>query len=98
MFVITCPHCQEPREEEEFSYEGEAFIARPTNPESESDAAWGDYLFMKKNIKGWQWEMWNHATGCRKILVLKRNTANHQIQGAWTLAAARAAYVAETKA
>ena len=49
MFVINCPHCQEAREEEEFHYEGEAFMARPANPEAETDDAWGDYLFMKIN-------------------------------------------------
>ena len=95
MFVIKCPHCQEAREEEEFHYEGEAFIARPAAPEAESDEAWGDYLFMKKNPKGWHWEMWGHATACRKVFVVKRNTANHAIAGAWTLAEARAVYDAE---
>jgi sarcosine oxidase subunit delta len=92
MFVIHCPHCQEAREEEEFHYEGEAFIARPANPEAEGDEAWGDYLFSKKNPKGWHWEMWGHASACRKIFVVKRNTANHQIAGSWTLAEARKAY------
>jgi sarcosine oxidase subunit delta len=95
MFVIKCPHCQEAREEEEFSYGGEAFIAPPANPEAESDESWGDYLFMKKNPKGWHWEMWGHATGCRKYFVMKRNTANHAIEGTWTLSEARAAYDAE---
>jgi len=98
MFVIKCPHCCENREEEEFSYGGEAFIARPAEPEKESDESWGDYLFMKKNPKGWHWEMWQHATGCRKFFVMKRNTANHTIEGVWTLAEARAAYTAEVSA
>ncbi|MEO7345285.1 MAG: sarcosine oxidase subunit delta [Methylotenera sp.] len=92
MFVITCPHCCEAREEEEFSYGGEAFIARPTSPETVSEEDWGDYLFMKKNPKGWHWEMWSHSTGCRKFFALKRNTANHTIAGAWTLAEARKMY------
>ena len=95
MFVIKCPHCLEVREEEEFSYGGEAFIARPQNPESENEENWGDYLFMKKNPKGWHWEMWGHSTGCRKFFVLKRNTANHTIAGAWTLSEARKIYDAE---
>jgi heterotetrameric sarcosine oxidase delta subunit len=59
MFVIRCPHCCEAREEEEFSYAGEAFIARPAAPEELDDEAWGDYVFMKKNPKGWHWEMWS---------------------------------------
>ena len=92
MFVINCPHCHEAREEEEFHYEGEAFIARPANPEDVTYEVWGDYLFMKKNPKGWHWEMWNHAAGCRKILVVKRNTANHSIASSWTLADARKVY------
>ena len=98
MFVIRCPHCYEDREEEEFSYGGEAFIARPAEPESQTDEVWGDYLFMKKNPKGWHWEMWGHSTGCRKFFVVKRNTANHAIDGVWSLAEARAAYDAEQAA
>jgi sarcosine oxidase, subunit delta len=68
MFVITCPHCQEAREEEEFHYEGEAFIARPSSPEAETDEAWGDYLFTKKNPKGWHWEMQHRQPHhCRQL-------------------------------
>lgn len=95
MFVIHCPYCGEAREEEEFSYGGEAFIARPANPEEQSEESWGDYLFMRKNIKGWNWEMWGHSTGCRKFFVMKRNTANHTIAGVWTLSEAKAVYEAE---
>ena len=95
MFVITCPYCCEAREEEEFSYGGEAFIARPASPETVSENDWGDYLFMKKNPKGWHWEMWGHSTGCRKFFAIKRNTANHTIAGAWTLAEAHKIYDAE---
>jgi sarcosine oxidase, subunit delta len=95
MFVLTCPHCQQKREEEEFSYAGEAFIARPASPEIASDEQWGDYLFMRKNPKGWHWEMWNHATGCRKFFAVKRHTVTHRIEGAWTLADARKLYDAE---
>ena len=49
MFVFHCPHCGEKREEEEFGYGGEAFIARPEAPEAIGEEAWGDYLFMRKN-------------------------------------------------
>lgn len=95
MFVLTCPHCREKREEEEFSCSGEAFIARPIAPETIDDAAWGDYLFMRNNPKGWHWEMWSHATGCRKYFVVKRHTATHAIAGSWTLAEGRNIYDAE---
>jgi sarcosine oxidase, subunit delta len=95
MLVFYCPHCKERREEEEFSYSGEAFIVRSLSPESLDDEAWGNYLFMRKNPKGWHWEMWSHATGCRKFLVVKRNTATHAIAGSWTLIEARKVYDAE---
>ena len=95
MFVIRCPHCCEEREEEEFGYGGEAFVQRPTAPEDETEESWGDYLCMKRNPKGWHWEMWNHSAGCRKFFVVKRNTANHKMSGAWTLSEARKVYDAE---
>ncbi len=68
--------------------------ARPS-PETIDDAAWGDYLFMRKNPKGWHWEMWSHSAGCRKIFVVKRHTATHAIEGSWTLAEGRKVYDAE---
>ncbi len=95
MFLLSCPHCGEKREEEEFAYGGEAFIARPADPETLDDEGWGDYLFKRKNTKGWHWEMWGHQTGCRKFFIVKRNTASHAIAGSWTLAEGRKAYDAE---
>ena len=95
MFVLHCPHCREKREEEEFAYGGEAFIARPGAPEACADQEWGDYLFMRKNPKGWHWEMWTHATGCRKFFVVKRHTATHAIEGSWSLADGRKIYDSE---
>lgn len=95
MFVFHCPHCNEKREEEEFSYAGEAYIARPAAPDSATDAEWGDYLFMRKNPNGWHWEQWLHAAGCRKVIAVKRNTATHEIAGAWTLAEGKRLYLQE---
>jgi len=95
MFVLFCPHCREKREEEEFGYGGEAFRVRPAAPEAVDDEAWGDYLFMRNNPKGWHWELWTHTTGCRKFFVVKRNTATNAIAGSWTLAEGRNVYDAE---
>ena len=77
MFLIHCPHCRETREEEEFACGGEAFIARPANPETISEEDWGDYLFNRKNPKGWHWEMWQHTTGCRKWCANERFRLGH---------------------
>ena len=65
MLLIPCPYCGA-REETEFTCGGEAHIARPLEPEKLSDAAWGDYVFMRKNPKGVHYERWNHARGCRR--------------------------------
>ena len=93
MLRIRCPHCQETRDEEEFAYAGEAFIERPA--ETVDDAAWGDYVFMRRNPKGWCWEQWQHVAGCRKVLVVKRHTASYAIAGSWTLADAKPLFDAE---
>ncbi len=95
MLLLHCPHCNEVREEEEFSYAGEAYIARPSAPDSAADAEWGDYVFMRKNPKGWHWEQWLHAAACRKVLVVKRHTVTHEVAGCWTLAEGKRHYLEE---
>jgi len=95
MFMFHCPHCNEVREEEEFSYAGEAYIARPAAPDTSTDAEWGDYVFMRKNPKGWHWEQWLHAASCRKVIVVKRHTLTHDVAGCWTLAEGKRIYLEE---
>ena len=85
MLLIPCPHCG-PREETEFSYGGEAGISRPINPESLSDDAWGDYLFMRRNPRGLLHEMWCHSAGCRRWFTIIRDTYSSQISEATTQA------------
>jgi heterotetrameric sarcosine oxidase delta subunit len=60
MLLINCPYCGE-REQEEFTCGGEAHIERPKNPPDLSDDQWADYLFLRQNIKGLQYERWNHS-------------------------------------
>ncbi len=95
MFIFHCPHCHSERDESEFSYAGEAFISRPSMPDPVSDETWGDYLFMRKNTKGWHWEQWMHSAGCRKMIVVKRHTNSHNIAGSWTMSEARQNYLRE---
>lgn len=98
MLKLTCPFCRATREEEEFSYAGEAYIARPAKPEAISDHEWGDYLFMRKNPKGWHWEQWQHSAGCRKVFAVKRHTVTYEIAGCWTLAEGKEHYLKEAEA
>lgn len=76
MLSIPCPWCG-PRDEDEFSYGGEADLARPAP--SASDREWTGYLFMRKNPKGRHRERWNHAFGCRQWFTLVRDTTTNEI-------------------
>ncbi len=78
MLNIECPWCGL-RHETEFSYGGEAHIARPENPEELSDAEWADFLFMRTNTKGLFRERWMHTNGCRRWFNVLRNTVSHEI-------------------
>lgn len=84
MLLIKCPWCGE-RDEHEFSYGGEAHIARPKNPEKLSDVAWTDYLFMRKNPKGPHLERWVHTQGCRRWFNVERDTVTHEITTAYKM-------------
>ena len=97
MHRLHCPHCDELRDEEEFSYAGEAYIARPGEPDKVDDAAWGDYVFMRRNTKGWFWEQWQHTAACRKVFAVRRNTASYEISGSWTLQDGKPLFEAETQ-
>ena len=77
--MIACPYCGESRGEEEFSYGGEAHIARPPDPDSLTDEAWGDYLFFRKNTCGVHHEIWFHAAGCRRYFNMSRDTVNQEV-------------------
>nr|WP_309504393.1 sarcosine oxidase subunit delta [uncultured Roseovarius sp.] len=80
---ITCPICGL-RNEAEFSYLGDASLRRPDDSETDPQA-WIDYVYLRKNPRGWHQEYWHHLQGCREWLVLERNTLTHEI-GACKLA------------
>ena len=74
---IPCPHCGE-RGNEEFNYLGGA---DPVRPDNGSAAAWHDYVYIRRNIAGAQREYWQHVHGCRRWLVVTRDTRTHAILG-----------------
>ncbi len=84
MLRIPCPWCG-PREENEFSYGGEAHIARPPDPDALSDAEWADYLFMRANPKGRHRERWVHSHGCRRWFNVERDTVTHRIAAVYPI-------------
>ena len=73
------------RDQHEFSYGGEAHIARPKNPEALSDAEWADYVFMRPNTKGILLERWVHSHGCRRWFNVARDTATNRVVGSYRI-------------
>ena len=78
MLLIDCPHCG-PRAELEFSYGGEAHIARPEAPDELDDQAWSQFVFLRQNTKGVLLERWNHAQGCRRWFNMARDTVTYEV-------------------
>ena len=77
MLLIPCPWCGD-RDESEFACGGEAYIARPPDPDALDDAAWADYLFMRANPKGLHRERWHHVHGCGRWFNAVRDTVTHE--------------------
>ena len=75
--ISACPHCG-PRDLAEFSYHGDATLVRP-DPASDDRDAWNAYVYDRANPAGEHREYWQHSGGCRKYLVVTRNTLTHVI-------------------
>src|SRR5215210_3009763 len=75
MLLIACPYCGA-RPEVEFTYGGEAHIARPADPAAVSDEDWAEYLFMRTNPKGEHAERWRHTHGCGRFFNAVRDTVS----------------------
>lgn len=74
-FLVPCPNCG-PRRVEEYSFGGE-YQARPAD--DVSDAAWGHYLFGRKNVAGVQTEWWYHRLGCGRWFLADRDTRSNTV-------------------
>ena len=73
--LVTCPHCGA-RPKEEFTVKGAA-LPRPT-PDAPQEK-WFDYVYLRDNPRGAYREYWHHTSGCRRWLVVSRDTATHEI-------------------
>lgn len=74
--LILCPHCGH-RPKEEYSIRGDASLTRPA-PDA-SAAEWHDYVHIRKNPRGRYKEFWHHTSGCRRWLVVERDTFTHNV-------------------
>ncbi len=77
MILLPCPWCG-PRDAEEFAYVGE-MRSRP-DPRAATPAQWRDYLYLRRNVAGWTPERWYHRMGCRRYLVVERDTTTNEVR------------------
>lgn len=80
MLLIECPHCG-PRAQIEFTYGGDASVERPKDPDSVSDDAWLDHVYLRDNPRGPHLEWWHHGAGCRAWIKVRRDTLSHEVLG-----------------
>ncbi len=83
--LVPCPHCGS-RPKEEFTIKGAA-LARPA-PDAEPDS-WFHYVYLRENPRGAYEEYWHHTAGCRRWLVVCRDTVTHQVNTSQDAAAAK---------
>ncbi|MDX3924263.1 MAG: sarcosine oxidase subunit delta [Shinella sp.] len=83
--LVTCPHCGA-RPKEEYTIKGAA-LARPA-PDAGADL-WFDYVYLRDNPRGRYDEYWHHTSGCRRWLVVTRDTATHDVESVRDAAAAK---------
>jgi len=76
--LISCPHCG-PRPKEEFTIKGDASLGRPAADAGSQD--WYNYVYLRDNPKGLHKEYWHHSSGCRRWLIVERDTVTHKIHG-----------------
>ncbi len=78
---LPCPFCGE-RDVSEFVCRGEAAPARPDPAAPDAKAAMLEYLYPRNNPAGPTVEHWYHAYGCRRWLLVERDTRTHAVHGA----------------
>jgi heterotetrameric sarcosine oxidase delta subunit len=78
MLLIPCPWCG-PRGHAEFSYGGDAAMRQDA---ALTDAAFLERVYLRDNPRGLTRELWQHNAGCRRWIVVERDTLTHEIKGA----------------
>ena len=77
---IDCPYCGS-RDAHEFAYLGDATLGRPDPAAADAAPAFHDYVYLRDNPAGAHSELWYHASGCRRWLVVSRDTLTHAVTG-----------------
>jgi sarcosine oxidase subunit delta len=77
---IHCPHCGV-RDIREFTYLGDATIARPDPDAADATDHFVAYVYLRDNPAGDHREFWYHGAGCQTWLAVERDTKTHGISG-----------------
>lgn len=79
MLLIACPWCG-PRDQTEYTFVGDGTVRRPADSLAASEAEWLDWVFIRDNPRGPHKEIWQHASGCRRFLLVTRDTLTMRIE------------------
>ena len=74
---ISCPYCGD-RSNDEFNVLGDA-DALMNRPVDHALPAFDAYLHARANPAGRHRELWYHQAGCRRWLVVTRDTTSHAV-------------------
>ncbi len=77
MILLECPNCGK-RNSQEFRYGGE-YNPRPANPVEVPDKTWAEYIYMRANKAGVQFEWWYHRAGCGIWFMAERHTKTNEM-------------------
>jgi sarcosine oxidase subunit delta len=77
MIELPCPWCG-PRDVSEFRYSGEV-TPRPDRATA-TPQEWREYLYLRRNPRGWVDETWYHSAGCRRFFRVERETESNRIR------------------
>jgi len=91
---FICPWCGE-RDHQEFTYKGDASAVRPPL-DDDAIGSHQAYVYDRANPAGLHRELWNHTGGCRRHIVVTRDTITHEVTacepvGPWASAKVRGA-------
>ena len=96
MLLIRCPYCGE-RPELEFSYGGQAHVARPSEAAC-TDQQWADFLYTRNNAKGVHAERWRHTHGCARFFNAVRDTTTDHFLATYPIGGQPPVALAEAEA
>jgi len=77
MILIGCPLCGS-RPSTEFVYLDE--VEAPADLVTDDLREWRTTIYFRKNSNDESDEVWQHASGCRQVLVLSRNRSTNAVR------------------